>query len=196
MAYSISGSVARVVLTALQEISGPQYTKILQESGLERYSTALPPEGEAPVISEGEMVRFQQTVYRMLGEDLLRLFRRNFGQASAQALAHGPWGAQIRAQIAGIPADRQMGWLVAQYVALAETMGGRYELTEDATAWYMDAITCLECLDLHGAKAPICATLTAVLKGLGDQILGRRIRVEEIACRAVGAPRCKRVIYK
>lgn len=62
-------------------MSGPQYAKILQASGLGRYITAQPPDTDTIAITNDEMVRFTQTVYQMLGEDVFRLFLRNFGHA-------------------------------------------------------------------------------------------------------------------
>jgi hypothetical protein len=196
MAQGLSGPAARAALFAAKEASGPQYARILQQAGLERYVDTIPPEGEAVTITGEEAVRFQQTVYRMLGEDLFRLFHRNFGRSGGQGLLQSTWGPHLQATVATIPLDQRLAWLVGQYVGLAAHNGGHYTVTEDATAWYLESDDCTECPGIQGAKSPICDTFAGVFKTLADQILGTHVRVTEVACRAVDAPRCKNAIYK
>ncbi|HMA34834.1 MAG TPA: V4R domain-containing protein [Chloroflexia bacterium] len=85
---------------------------------------------------------------------------------------------------------------MAEYLSFVAHHWGGYAVSEDATAWYLEPPDCSECPGIQGAKAPICSGVTVIIKELAQQIIGRHIRVEEVACQAVDAPHCKRAIYK
>ncbi|HMA34488.1 MAG TPA: 4-vinyl reductase [Chloroflexia bacterium] len=196
MVEQLSGNVVCLFLRGVQEISGNQYPVLLKRAGWERFVQAPPPDDWQPAATGDEMGRLIGGVYTMLGEPLTRLFLRNCGNAFAAAYLQTPHGQQMRTQLAGLPEADRLGWVVQTTAEQSTRAGAPRRVSEDAGAWYVEAAHCHICLHIRGAQAPICAFTEQSYKVVFDALLGRRVRVVEVECMAVGAPQCKHAVYK
>ncbi len=192
----ITANVMRVFIQALQKTSGRNFEPLLTAAGLNRYAHALPPEDWSPAATAEELVRLNRTVYTMLGEPLTRLFHRNCGEAIIPGVLASAWGEQARAALAALPSDQKLAWLVGAAARMAERGWGHHTISEDATAWYLTAQLCPTCVGIQGVSAPICAQTPTLFAGLAKELLGRRVRVVEVECVALGHPHCKYAFYK
>ncbi|HMA35499.1 MAG TPA: 4-vinyl reductase [Chloroflexia bacterium] len=185
-----SGRLIRLYLATLHEVSQQEYAHILHQAGWDRFLAALPPDTDAPLLTEAESQQMDQVCYAMLGEDLYRLFTRNIGVKTAQALLASPWGAALRAQVAQAPPAARPRRALDALAQFYQAGGVQMLVGEDARAWYLTLPDCPTCTGLQGARAPLCATASVGVKMILDQTGGPRYRVDETACRAMGAPAC------
>lgn len=195
-ASPITANVMRVFIQALQKTSGRNFEPLLTAAGLSRFIHALPPDDWSPAATADELVRLNLTVYAMLGEHLTRLFHRNCGEAIVPGVLASPWGEQNRAALGALPPDQQLAGFVRAAGAMAERGWGHHAISEDATAWYLIPEHCATCVGIQGVSAPICAQSSALFAGLAKEVLGRRIRVVEVECVALGHSHCKYAFYK
>lgn len=49
---------------------------------------------------------------------------------------------------------------------------------------------------MRGVQIPLCAFNEVSNKKIVETLLGRRVRVAEVACAALGVPHCKIAFYK
>lgn len=190
----LSGAIARLLLSTLQQVSGPQYPRLLQQAGLERYLTTLPDPAAKIGLAAEEIARLNRTVWTQLGEDLFRLYERNMGAGIAQGIVEGPLGAQLQAGAATRPQAERLRWTLEAYRQRAT--GTPAPLTEDAQAFYLAINLCAACWGITGAATPICVATGMVIRQLLEHAVGGRVRVEETACQAQGAPSCLFAVYK
>lgn len=192
----VSNQLLLGMLQAVKQISGANYPRLLEQAGLSRYLTALPPPNNDPACTAEEYSRLPAVVYVMLGEALARLFLRNAGtnlaeqagslpdiQAQATVLQHLPPDVALRSFVTGMAHATSRTWAPA--IA-----------SEDATAWYIAVAPCPVCLGIRGTSAPLCASTEALFLGLARKMLDRRTRVVEIECIAAGGTCCKFAFYK
>lgn len=196
MAGEVNSTTMRVVLHAVEEVSGRQFGPLLQTAGLGRFLTTLPPDDLTPAADGAELVQLFQTVYGMLGESCTRLFHRNCGVRFAAGIVASLWAPDVRRRRpAGEPAA-QLGWFVQELAALAALSYSRLGIHEDGQAWYLTTEVCHTCLGIADAHAPLCASAETMYSLLGTDILGRPVRVVEVACAAMGAAHCIFALYK
>src|SRR5690349_1925812 len=89
MAQTVSNAILRGMLQAVKRTSGRDYPRLLEQAGMTRYLTTLPPANDNPACSAEEYSRLPAVVYGMLGEGLTRLFLRNAGaNLATRAVAH------------------------------------------------------------------------------------------------------------
>src|SRR3954449_306008 len=94
MAQTVSNAILRGMLQAVKRTSGRNYPQLLEQAGMARYLTTLPPANDNPACSAEEYSRLPAIVYAMLGENLTRMFLRNAGtNLAARAVAHPGIGA-------------------------------------------------------------------------------------------------------
>jgi len=186
----------RAMLLALQKVAGRNYEALLTAAGLTRYLTVLPPADGRPAATEQEVARLNAAVYQMLGEALARLFNRNLGEAYAAGIMQNPAHQEMRARILAAPPDQQLALFVRETRNLVERAWSGLRLSEDGQAWYFAVEYCVVCNGVHNAEAPICSQMPALFSGLAKAMLGRRICVAELECRAMGAPACIFAVYK
>jgi hypothetical protein len=193
---TISGSLMCLVLNALRETNGAQYTAILRKAGWEQYIDHPPPNSAELIGSQDDFQRLSQTTCAMLGEDLFRLYQRNTGLKIIEGALAGPWGAYLRSQVPTIAPSDQIAWLLREHESFMAKGGIHHTLSEDATAYYVEQAHCLACQGVTGVVKPVCAGNAAVPKKIIEVILGRRVNTAEIACHAVDGSHCKVAIYK
>jgi divinyl protochlorophyllide a 8-vinyl-reductase len=195
-AAPISGSSMRGMLVALQKVAGRNYETLLTAAGLARYLTALPAADQSPAATGQEVAQLNTAVYQILGEALTRLFHRNLGETYAAGIVQNPAHQTMRARIQAAPREQQLALFVQETSRLIERGWPGVRHSEDSTAWYWTIDQCVVCAGVQHAMAPICGQLPALVSGLGKALLGRRPRVAEVECRALGAPACRFAIYK
>jgi hypothetical protein len=193
---SVPGSSMRAMLLALQKVAGRNYQALLTTAGLTRYLVELPPADARPAATEQEVARLYAAVYQILGEALTRLFNRNLGEAYAAGIIQNPTHQDMRARILAAPPEQQLALFVRETRSLIERAWPGLRLSEDSTAWYFAVAYCVVCNGVHNAEAPICGQLPALLSGLAKPLVGRRIRVAEVECRAMGGTACVFAVYK
>jgi hypothetical protein len=196
MPHYIASSLLRATLQAAKRASGAQYTTILAHAGMQRYAEALPPPDDSPAMTAEEYSRLPAAVYTMLGEPLTRLFLRNLATLGAERMMHGHqlpgWAAAAQA----VPPEQRVAWFVRWVEAMNGKMWSPSTVTEDDSAWYITMEICATCLSIHGASAPLCSNSAQLYQSLSEPIIGRKVRVAEVECAAMGAPHCKFAFYK
>jgi hypothetical protein len=190
MHHSIPGITLRAVLQAIQNVSGPQYTGLLRQAGIERYRTALPAADDPAACSIEELVALYTAVYEMLGPTVTRLFHRNCGIALAAISREMPSWTNTIAQAQTIPEAQRLEWFVRLTAKQLEAAWTRAIITEDARAWYVAMEQCYTCQGIQGATMPICMAGETLYPEMAKQLLGWRVRVTEVACHAMGAKYC------
>jgi V4R domain len=193
---TISGSSMRAMLLALQKVAGRNYEALLTSAGLTRYLTGLPAADQSPAATGQEVAQLYTGVYLILGEALTRLFHRNLGEAYVAGIMQNPAHQEMRARIVAAPREQQLALFVRETRGLIERAWPGLRLREDGTAWYLTIDQCVICAGVQNAGAPICGQLPALISGLAKALLGRRIRVAEVECRAMGAHACIFAVYK
>src|SRR5690349_7655977 len=101
--YSIPGNTICSVLDAVTRVSGPQYRALLTAAGWQHWLATPPPATWAPIARPADLSRLFNAVYRMLGEDLTRLFFTNYGNILAEQLLESEIGSGLRQALAGSP---------------------------------------------------------------------------------------------
>jgi bacteriochlorophyll 4-vinyl reductase len=192
----ISGSSMRAMLLALQKVAGRNYETLLTTAGLTRYLAALPPADQSPAATEQEVARLYTGVYQILGEALTRLFHRNLGETYAAGIIQNPAHQAMRGRIQAAPREQQLALFAQETSRLIDRAWPGVLHSEDSTAWYWTIDQCVICAGVQHAGAPICGQLPALVSGLARALLGRRVRVAEVECRAQGASACRFAIYK
>ena len=186
----------RAMLLALQKVAGRNYEALLTSAGLTRYLTVLPAADQSLAATEQEVAQLYTGVYLILGEALTRLFHRNLGEAYVAGIMQNPAHQEMRARIVAAPREQQLALFVRETRGLIERAWPGLRLREDGTAWYLTIDQCVICAGVQNAGVPICGQLPALISGLAKALLGRRIRVAEVECRAMGAHACIFAVYK
>lgn len=186
----VPGISMRAVIQAMKQVSGPYYAQIINGAGLQRYHETLPPADWQPAATTDELTRLYRVVYGMLGESPTRLLLRNYGTAVSAAIADQSWVQEMAARLPAGSAEQQLGWFVQELARFESQAWAQQTVHEDPHAWFMATSQCPICADIHGAHAPICASDEAIYGSLARRILGRRVPVSEVECRAAGHPTC------
>ena len=190
MNRAVPRATLRAVLQSIQSMSGPQYVVLLQQAGLERYNGTAPGWEDGAACSIEELVGLYRRVYEMLGPTLTRLFHRNCGMVLAGIAREGAGWPQLVTQAQAVPEAQRLEWFVRTMAQQAEGAWTRSIITEDAQAWYMAMEECHTCQGIRGAPLPLCMTGEATYSEMAKHLLGWRVRVTEVTCRAMGAPYC------
>ncbi len=196
MDHPIANSLLRAHLQTVKRISGTTYPLLLQQAGLERYLTQLPPLDEEPACSAEEYSRLPAAVLAMLGEPLTRRFLRNAGAALVERALRNPAMAAMAAHLSALPAETRLGWFVPQIARMADHTWATTVTAEDAAAYYLITYDCPTCRRLYDLSAPMCGTSSAFYSGIAAALLGRPVRVVEVECRATGSTVCRFAFYK
>jgi bacteriochlorophyll 4-vinyl reductase len=197
MAQTVPEQTMAMVLHVMQEIAGVQAGPILTQAGLGRFLTTPPDRTSMrPAASQEELIQLFRNIYRMLGEDLTRLFMRNYGESTANVLLQLPDVQALLAEIRPVPREQQMRRLAETLEPWMARGWAPLTITEDKDACYMAYEVCYACYGITGAKRPLCAAGDVIFARLAREALGRRVRVVEVECAAMGAERCKYALYK
>jgi bacteriochlorophyll 4-vinyl reductase len=194
--YSIPGNTVCAMLDSVARVSGPQYRALLTAAGWQQWLTTPPPATWAPVARPTDVNRLFTAVYQMLGEDLTRLFFTNYGNAMAEQLLASEAGTELRQALARAPQPAGLAEFLPVFARVQAQGWGNATLHETPQAWLMTVEHCPVCSEIRGARAPVCASGTALMGQMARRLLGRRVRVAEVACVATGDPHCVFAFYK
>ena len=185
------------MLHSLHEVSASYYDLFLQHMGWERFRDNLPPDDPTLIVApNSDMEQLAPTVYGVLGESLTRLFLRNWGQKGAAEWVAAPSWAAVRQQAEQLAEADRPQWAIQQLDQVIAQLGAAHSITDEDSTWQLTITNCAICHGLHNVEAPICTSSTAFTSGVLQDLLGRRVRVDETECMAMGAPHCRFVIYK
>ena len=193
---NLAPQTARLLLETLQQVSGAQYPKLLQQAGLARFTPGADLLRHPGPLTTSEVQNLLQVIWTQLGEGLFRLYEQNMGMGMAVGFVQGPAGAALRAAVQALPPDRQLAAAVQGYYQQLVQSSPHSALQEEATAWQLTFAPCMACLGLTGAQAPVCASVGIVTQQLLAHAIERRVKVTEIACHAQGAPACVFAVAK
>jgi hypothetical protein len=194
---SIPEQTMWIIIQAIQQTTGPHAPALLREAGLGRFLTSpLQPGSHLLVATATELGALHHGVYTILGEGGYRLFQRNHGYIVASLILKLPEIQRLAAQVPAVAPDEQVRWWVETYGAWMARAWSRVRIREDAQAFYLELDACPSCVGITGARRPLCASGEVVYGHVLREWLGRRVRVEEVACVAIGAPHCRYAIYK
>ncbi|HMA32831.1 MAG TPA: V4R domain-containing protein [Chloroflexia bacterium] len=196
MAGEVPAYTMRAVLQAMQEVGGRQYASLVTQAGLSRFLQALPADDPAIVASTAELSQLYGIVYNMLGEGATRLLLRNYGTVVAQMGLQMEWGHELAARAAEVPIEQRLAWLVPYLANFLGIAWAPHTASEDAKAWYLATADCPICVEIRGAKAPLCANDEAIYGAIARKVMGRRVHVAEVECLAMGQAHCKLAFYK
>lgn len=196
MDHPVSNGLLRVNLQAIKRISGANYPRLLEQAGLQRYATDLPPVDDNPACTADEYSRLPAGVFAMLGEPLTRLFLRNAGTAMVERTLLDPRMAALAQHIAGLPPEARLGTFISHLARIVDRTWAPTASAEDAEAYYIITTNCSTCRRLRNLTAPVCATSEALYAGQAHSVLGRRIHVAEVECLATGGAACRFAFYK
>ncbi len=194
--YSIPGNTICSVLDAVARVSGLQYRALLAAAGWQQWLVTPPPATWAPIARPVDLSRLFSAVYRMLGEDLTRLFFTNYGNAMAEQLLAAEAGTELRQALARAPQPASLAEFLPVFTRVQAQGWGHATLHETPQAWLMTMDYCPVCSEIRGARSPVCTSGTAIMGQMARQIMGRRVRVAEVACVATGDPHCVYAFYK
>src|SRR5438105_3072107 len=149
MDHSISNSLLRVNLQAIKRISGTNYVRLLEQAGLQRFATDLPPVDDGPACTADEYSRLPAAVFAMLGEPLTRLFLRNAGTTMVERTMMDPRLAALAQRIAALPPEERLGWFVTHLARIVDRTWAPTATAEDPTAYYIVTTGCPICRHLR-----------------------------------------------
>jgi bacteriochlorophyll 4-vinyl reductase len=195
--WTIPEETMWVTMQAITQAAGPQAPALLTEAGLGRFLNQPPTPGSMQLVATVEELNLlYQVIHRKLGDALTRLFHRNCGEIVATGLLQRPEAQRLAAAVPPGPPDVQLRWFADAFAAWSSRNWAQLTVTEDAVACYYTVGVCPACTGISGAQLPLCASATVIYQRLMRTWLGRRVRVEEIACAAMGAPHCVYALYK
>jgi hypothetical protein len=196
MTYDVPALTIHYVLQSLGDSSGAYYESLLTEAGLSRFLQHVPEATWEPVATRAELVALFAAVYHTLGPVLTRNFLRTWGRFTGNNFAQTEIAQAMKAEADQVPPDARLAWFVHALADFSARTWAPHILSEDAEAWYCEMDPCPVCLQIRGATQPICGDVEGMYSTLAQHIIGRRVVVEEVACAAAGAPRCKWAYYK
>jgi hypothetical protein len=194
--YNVPANTLRMVFQSLASVGGPQYQRVLHDAGLMRFTDTLPPDTFEPLATGEELAGLYAAAYARLGEPLTRLFLRHYGRLLPDRLLNTEWGRQVVIQADQVPFERRLEWFLRELARITAQQRTRLIISEDEWAWYIALERCLICSGIRGVHAPICANGEVNYKGMAERVVGRRMRVIEVECVAMGGPRCKYAFLK
>ena len=196
MEHWISNGLLRVNLQATKRISGHNYARLLEQAGLGRYGTQLPPPNDQPACSAEEYSRLPEAVFAMLGESLTRLFLRNAGSTMVERTMRHPQMVTLASHLHTLPREARLSQFMPPLTRLANQTWAAATTVEDETAHYLLISECPTCRSLHDLSAPICANSESFYAGIATASVGYRVRVVEVECVATGGTVCRFAFYK
>jgi hypothetical protein len=194
---AMSGIVAAMALTALREVSAEQYERLLTQAKLSRFIAQPPASTLDPAISGADWSNLMSIIYAMLGEDLFRLYGRNFGTRFVAMITQVPQLAKIADGISGFSPEKRFTASLEAALDFQKQQGWHFPVDPHADGYLLTIPQpCLHCSAISGAKKPICTAVEVYWSGLLSYLYGSKIRVEERACGAVGTPACQALIVR
>ena len=183
-------------MLAIEDVVGKNGTSaILRQADLAQYIDNYPPSNSE---RGGHLLRYMSQVNRALfevyGRRGARAILQRAGRSRALAAIDENGAVAGATKLAAKLLPRRMKVKLTLDTAAREysdQLGTAIKLAEDGDVFYWEDPRCGNCLEWH-SEQPVCFTTVGFIQGLVAWILGRdECKVEEIECRAAGAPACK-----
>ncbi len=186
----ISNFTIRCVLEAMRELDPSESHSLLAAAGLSRLKSHDLTDTAPPVVRTSELARLYGTVYRMMGEPVMRVFLANYAWRMEPMLLKHPEVVRLREKGKTIPPAQIRSWAARQLPQLLGAIWASVNLEEDPAAYYLVVERCPICIDIRKASRPICHSSECLYSAFARAITGQRLTLTEVACRAQGAPAC------
>ena len=186
----------RVILLAVEDVVGKNGTAaILRQANLAQYIDNYPPSN---MERGGHPLRYMSQINRALfdiyGRRGARAILQRSGKSRAlDAITENGVIANATKLAAKLLSRRRKVRLVLDTAAreYSEQLGTTVKIEDDGEFFYWEDPRCGNCVDWR-SEQPVCFTTVGFIHGLVAWILDSdELKVEEIECRAAGAPVCK-----
>ena len=187
-------------LLAAEEVVGKRgLSVVLRDAGLERFIDNYPPEELKPSgnITFGDYAAFNASLLSFFGRAgksmVLRIGRLSTHRAIEQQGALFGVAVMVASKVLPIPTQLKMGMEKMQdgFRKLSQSAGQdqrqRIEDRGDKLAYINE--TCAMCAGKQ-ASEPICWLFTGTLQESARWLTDKEFEVQEVECRAMGAPAC------
>jgi hypothetical protein len=187
----VVAAALRLILLGIKDVAGNQFPKILESVELSQYVADLPPDDDSPTISRSKVGQLYAASRQVLGETMLRQILLKSGHRLPDLIMAGPAGQEMKALTAQVPASERLGAAIRVLAEKGAELWAEMTFSEDKDYYYLEVSYCSTCSEIRGAREPVCANIEYALGMLARALSGGRVFALEIACAAVGAPRCK-----
>jgi predicted hydrocarbon binding protein len=197
--YQVDAYMRWALLAAEEVVGKPGLSVVLRDAGLERFIDNYPPEELKPSgnITFGDYAAFNASLLGFFGRAaksmVLRIGRLSTHHAIEQQGALFGVAVMVASKMLPIPTQLKMGMEKMQdgFRKLSQSAGQdqrqHVEDRGDKLAYINE--TCTMCAGKQ-ASGPICWLFTGALQESGRWLTGKEFEVEEVECRATGAPAC------
>jgi predicted hydrocarbon binding protein len=192
----LANKAFRVILLAVEDVVGKNGTSaILRQANLAQYIDNYPPSN---MEHGGHQLRYMSQINRALfdvyGRRGARAILQRSGKSRARdAIAENGVVASATKIGAKLLSRRRKVKLLLDTAAreYSEQLGTTVKIDDDGEFFYWQDPQCGNCIDWQ-SEQPVCFTTVGFIHGLVAWILeDENFKVEEVACRAVGAPVCR-----
>jgi predicted hydrocarbon binding protein len=197
--YQVDAYMRWALLAAEEVVGKSGLSVVLRDAGLERFIDNYPPEELKPSgnITFGDYAAFNASLLSFFGRAaksmVLRIGRLSTHRAIEQQGSLFGVAVMVASKVLPIPTQLKMGMEKMQdgFRKLSQSAGQdqrqRVEDRGDKLAYIIE--TCTMCAGKQ-ASGPICWLFTGALQESGRWLTGKEFEVEEVECRAMGAPAC------
>jgi predicted hydrocarbon binding protein len=192
----LANKAFRVILLAVEDVVGKNGTSaILRQANLAQYIDNYPPSNMEHGGHKLEyMSRINRALFDVYGRRGARAILQRSGKSRAlDAIAENGVVANATKIAAKLLSRRRKVKLLLDTAAkeYSEQLGTTIRIEDDGEFFYWQDDKCGNCIDWQ-SEQPVCFTTVGFIHGLVAWILeDENFKVEEIACRAVGAPACR-----
>ncbi len=192
----LANKAFRVILLAVEDVVGKHGTEtILRQANLAQYIGNYPP---SDMQRGGHKLCYMSQINRALfdvyGRRGARAILQRSGKSRAQdAIAENGVVASATKIAAKLLPRRMKVKLTLDTAAreYSEQLGTTVKIEDDGEFFYWQDPKCGNCIDWQ-SEQPVCFTTVGFIHGLVAWILeDENFRVEEVTCRAAGAPVCR-----
>jgi predicted hydrocarbon binding protein len=198
--YHYPNKWARIVLTSAEEVMGPQGVRsMLNMAKIPQYIDNYPPDNMKKEFSFGGVGQLQQAIWDMYGPRGARVFAVRAGEQSFQvglsqfkSVANA---AQVAMRVGSLEAKVKLG--LEFFSKLFNTVTDQVvEVSEDDKHWIWKITHCPVCWG-RASDEPVCYLAIGVLQaGLSWVTEGKKFRIKETECKAMGHKDCLFMIEK
>jgi len=198
--YFYPNKWARIVLTSAEEVMGPQGVRsMLNMAKIPQYIDNYPPDNMKKEFSFGGVGQLQQAIWDMYGARGARVFAVRAGEQSFQVglsqFKSVATAAQVAMRVGSLEAKVKLG--LEFFSKLFNTVTDQVvEVSEDDKHWIWKITHCPVCWG-RVSDEPVCYLAIGVLQaGLSWVTEGKKFRIKETECKAMGHEDCIFMIEK
>jgi hypothetical protein len=205
----IPSRVLRIVVDQVSELMGAGTLRMLfTQAGLPRYDEEnLPPMDDSPSVTLAEYSRVLHTIHQVFGPRGARALMLKGGQAAFEQIRASNPGryAVVGVALKVLPEAKRVHLALRRLIDESQQFyGNEYHLSEEPDAFVVEISDCPYCAverEQIGAGQPpvdhaICHIPVGAYASLVEWVTGKKHRVEETECAAMGATSCRIRIQK